>query len=186
MIRAWRLRAGSVVWTLASAACLLAATAAAQGAGMTDNIGNHVGEMLAIVGTGLTCFGIAQHQAERARAEARIEREKDIRAAIHLHDADDASHGPASTKVHTPIERSISSIEIRVHDIEGVLKRLGEGVEKLLAGQGEQEAQLLVLLAEHHGMQENGQCMARDLAQIRRRRAGDPENFDPIPLRGVR
>ena len=186
MIRAWRLRAGSVVWTLASAACLLAATAAAQGAGMADNIGNHVGEMLAIIGTGLTCFAIAQRQAEQAKSEARLEREKDIKVAIHLHNAADDSHVAASAKVHTPIERSISSIEIRVHDIEGVLQRLGEGVEKILAGQEEQEAQLVVLLAEHRGMQENGVCMARDLAQIRRRRAGDPENFDPIPLREVR
>jgi len=181
MIRAWRLRAGSVVWTLASAACLLAATAAAQGAGMAGNIGDHIGEMLAIIGTGLTCFAIAQRQMEQAKAEARVEREKDIKVAIYSHNADDDSHILASAKVHTPIERTISSIELRVHDIEGVLERLGQGVEKLLAGQGEQEAQLLVLLAEHRGMQENGGCMARD----RRRRAGDPENFDPIPLRGV-
>jgi len=181
MIRPWRPRVGVAVMAIGAGACLLAATATAQAGGMADNIGNHIGEMLAIIGTGLTCFAIAQRQMEQAKAEARVEREKDIKVAIYSHNADDGSHILASAKVHTPIERTISSIELRVHDIEGVLERLGQGVEKLLAGQGEQEAQLLVLLAEHRGMQENGGCMARD----RRRRAGDPENFDPIPLRGV-
>ena len=179
----FRRRAPLVVWALVITPCFLAAVAAAQGTSIDLGLGAHLPEMLSIIGTGLACFGIAQRQAEQAKADARVEREKDIKLAVHVHETSSGAHVAASTKVHSPFERTISSMGLRIHDIEGSLARLTIGMDKLVLGQDQQEVQLLKLIAEHDGIRETERCMVRDIAGTQRHRAGDAPDFDPTLLR---
>ena len=181
MIRLRR-RAPLVVWALVITPCFLAAIASADAVHPVEP-GVKVEMILSIAGTGLACFGIAQHQAERAKAEMKASHEKDIKLAVHEHETSSGAHVAASVKVHSPFERTISSMSLRVHDIEGSLSRLTSGVDKLILGQDQQEVQLLKLIAEHDGIRETERCMVRDIAGMGRHRAGDAPDFDPTLLR---
>lgn len=191
MIRLRR-HAAEIVCALFALPCFGVAVAAGQIQTPIDGgLGDHVPALVTVIGsiaaTGLTCYGIAAHKADANLKEMRQDREKDIKAALLLHDGAEGAHRVASDHNHRPLEQIISSLSLRLHDTEGSLGRLEDGQGKLLDGQIEIRKVLYQLKSEHEATMGGPACVAagRDPTQTRKKaRGSDPTGADFTPIRG--
>jgi hypothetical protein len=145
----FRREAGAIFWWLLALPVLAAAVALAEGTVPVTAGAIRLEIVLSVAGTGLACFGYAQHKAEKNVEEMRRDREKDIRAAIAVHDASTEAHRVAADHNHRPLEGLISSLSMRLHDTENSFERLENGQGRMIGALDDIKEVLFQLKAEH-------------------------------------